>query len=102
MALNNLGALHSEQNREEEARETYHEALKTYRELAQKQEAFLPYVAMTLSNLGNLESEQNRKPEARQAYKEALTIYEELALQDTRQFGRDVARVQRLLDQLQH
>ena len=57
---------------------------------------------MTLSNLGNLESEQNRKPEARQAYKKALTIYEELALQDTRQFGRDVARVQRLLDQLQH
>jgi hypothetical protein len=42
------------------------EALKTYRELAQKDpQTFLPEVALTLNNLGILDSGQNRMKEAR-------------------------------------
>ena len=49
------------------------EALKTYRELAQKYpEIYLPYVAMTLNNLGILDSDLNRMAEARKEYEEAL------------------------------
>ena len=35
MTLNNLGVLHSDQNRKEEARKAFEEALAIYRELAQ-------------------------------------------------------------------
>jgi hypothetical protein len=43
----------------------YDEALKIYRELAQKNpDRYLPYVATTLNNLGILDSDENRMDEA--------------------------------------
>jgi tetratricopeptide (TPR) repeat protein len=78
--LNNLGILHSEVNRMDDARQVFEEALKIRRELANKNpETYLPDVAMTLNNLGNLHSDQNRMDDARQAYEEALKIRRELA-----------------------
>jgi hypothetical protein len=57
MALNSLGILDSAQNRMKETQNEYEEALKTYRELAQKNpETYLPDVAMSLNNLGILGS----------------------------------------------
>ena len=80
MALNGLGVLNSDQNRKDEARRAYVEALKIRHELAQiDPEAHLPDVAVTLNNLGNLDLEQNRKREARKAFEEALNTFRELA-----------------------
>src|SRR5208283_1719181 len=60
--------------------ETRREALKTYRELAEKErETYLPYLAITLNNLGMLDSGKNRGNEARKEYAEALKMYRELA-----------------------
>jgi tetratricopeptide (TPR) repeat protein len=73
ITLNNLGILEGTPNRLEEA-------LKIYRELAQKErETYLPYVAITLNNLGMLDSGKNRGNEARKEYAEALKMYRELA-----------------------
>ncbi|MGH8590414.1 MAG: tetratricopeptide repeat protein [Gammaproteobacteria bacterium] len=78
--LNNLGILHRDQNRMDEARQAYEEALKIRRKLAETNpETYLPDVAGTLNNLGILHSDQNRMGEARQAYEEALKTYRELA-----------------------
>ena len=75
---NNLGIQDGEQNRN--ARKEYEEALKTYRQLAQKDpETYLRYVAAPLNELGILDSEQNRLAEARMEFEEALKIYRELA-----------------------
>jgi tetratricopeptide (TPR) repeat protein len=64
--LNDLGVIDSDQNRMEEARKKLDEALKTYRELAQKNpELYLPDVAKTAVNLGELNRAQNRMEEAR-------------------------------------
>src|SRR6266481_3484536 len=72
--------LNSDQNRMEEAQKDYEEALKTYRELAQKNPGtYLPYVATTLNNLGVLDHTQNRLGEARKALEETLKTYRELA-----------------------
>src|SRR5260221_520811 len=80
---NNLGIPDRDQNRMEEARKEYEEALKIYRELAQKNpEIYLPYVATMLNNLGILDSAQNRMKEGRKKYEEALKIYRELAQKD--------------------
>src|SRR5260370_41144028 len=63
--------LNSDQNRMEETRKEHEEALKTYRELAQKEpETYLPEVAQTLNNLGIVDSAQNRAEEARKAFAE--------------------------------
>jgi tetratricopeptide (TPR) repeat protein len=65
----NLGVSTSDQSRAEESRKEHEEALKTYRELAQKNpENFLPEVARTLNNLGIIDSAQNRTEEARKAF----------------------------------
>src|SRR6476646_6327416 len=72
--------LNSDQNRMEETRKEHEEALKTYRELAQKEpETYLPYVATTLNNPGTIDSAQNRMEAARKEYEEALKIYRLLA-----------------------
>ena len=71
--------LNSDQNRMEETQKEHEEALKTYRELAQKEpETYLPEVAQTLNNLGIVDSAQNRAEEARKAFAEAVKIYREL------------------------
>jgi tetratricopeptide (TPR) repeat protein len=84
-----------------EARNEYEEALKTYRELAQKDpKTDLPDVAMTLNNLGILDRDQNRMAEARMEYEEALKIYEAFAKQDPEQFMIHVERLKKLLKEL--
>jgi hypothetical protein len=60
--------------------ETRREALKTHRELAEKEpETYLPDVAATLNDLGIFDSDKNQMNEARMEYEEALKIYRELA-----------------------
>ena len=60
--------------------ETRREALKTYRELAEKEpETYLPDVAATLNDLGIFDSDQNRIEKARKEFEEALQTYRELA-----------------------
>src|SRR5260221_559146 len=77
---NNLGILDSDKNRMKDARKKYEEALKIYRELAQKDpEIYLPYVATMLNNLGILDSAGNRMKEARKENEEALKTFRELA-----------------------
>ena len=77
--------LNSDQTRMEETRKEDEEALRTYRELAQKEpETYLPEVAQTLNNLGIVDSAQNRAEEARKAFAEALKIYRELAQKKNR------------------
>jgi hypothetical protein len=50
--LNNLGVLHNEQNRMEESRKEFDEALKLRRDLTQTNpEVYLPDLAETLNNL---------------------------------------------------
>ena len=72
--------LNSDQNRMEETRKEHEEALKTYRELAEKEpDTYLPEVAQTLNDLGIVDSAQNRTEEARKAFAEALKISRELA-----------------------
>src|SRR6202022_4681750 len=72
--------VNKDQNRMEETRKEHEEALKTYRELAEKEpETYLPEVAQTLNDLGIVDSAQNRAEEARKAFAEALKIYRELA-----------------------
>jgi len=80
LAVNAAPVLDSDQHRMEEARKEHEEALKTYREMAQKEpETYLPEVAQTLNDLGIVDSAQNRPEEARKAFAEALKIYRELA-----------------------
>ena len=84
-----------------EARNEYEEALKTYRELAQKNpETYLPDVALTLNNLGILDSDQNRIAQARKEYEEALKIFEDFSKQDPEQYTTDVQRQKKLLEEL--
>ena len=76
--------LNSDQNRMEETRKEHEEALKTYRELAEKEpDTYLPEVAQTLNDLGIVDSAQNRAEEAWKAFAEALKIYRELAQKKT-------------------
>ena len=65
ITLNNLGIFDSAQNRIEEARKEFAEALQIRRELARKNpEAYSPKAAETLNNLGLVDSAQNRMEEA--------------------------------------
>jgi tetratricopeptide (TPR) repeat protein len=78
--LNNLGVLHLQQNRMDEARKAFQEALQIRRTLAGKNaDSYLPDVAATLNNLGVLHLQQNRMDEARKDYEEALQIRRTLA-----------------------
>ena len=71
------------QNPTEKTRRNYEEALKTARELAEKEpETYLPEVAATLNDLGILDSDQNRLEKARNEFEEALKVYHELAHSD--------------------
>jgi tetratricopeptide (TPR) repeat protein len=91
-ALHNLGVLHKAQNRMEEARQAYEEALNIRRQLAQHNpETYLPEVATTLHNLGVLHSDQNRMEEERKAYEEALKIRRQLARNNPETYLPEVA-----------
>ena len=77
---NTLGFLDNAENRLGQARKEVSEALKIYRDLAQKDpEPYLAHVAITLNNLGVFDKDQNQLNEARKEYEEALKIYHELA-----------------------
>jgi tetratricopeptide (TPR) repeat protein len=78
--LNNLGNLHRNQNRMEQAGKEYEEALDISRRLARGDaDAYLSYVAQTLNNLGILHRQESQMEEAQKAYKEALEIRRRLA-----------------------
>ena len=90
--LNNLGILHSDENRMADARTASEEALKLYRQLAQQNpDVYLPDVAGTLNNLGVLHSAENRMAEARAAYEDALKIRRKLAQPNPDVYLPDVA-----------
>jgi tetratricopeptide (TPR) repeat protein len=73
--LNNLEILDRARNRVEEAGNEYGEALKIFRELAQKNpDVYLPSVADTLNNLGILDIAHGRREEARNEYNEDIGI----------------------------
>jgi tetratricopeptide (TPR) repeat protein len=96
--LNNLGLLYHDQNRMDDARQAYEEALNIRRELARKNpETYLPDMAMTLNNLGVLHHDQNRMDEARQAYEEALSIYKKFAARDPERFQAEITKLNVLL-----
>ena len=73
-------ALDSEQQRNEEARKEFEEALGTYRKLAkQNPQVYPPYVATTLNSLGVLDLDQGRKDQAKAEFQEALGIFQSFA-----------------------
>src|SRR5260370_42220017 len=81
----------------------YQEALKTYRELAQKNpDAYLPHVADTLNNLGILDHDQNRMDQARLDYQEALRTYHGLAQKNPDTYLNDVASIKTNIANLYH
>jgi tetratricopeptide (TPR) repeat protein len=78
--LNELGVMDIIQNRREEARQHFEEALRIHRQLAQQNpDTSLPDVAATLNNLGSLDIMQNRREEGRQDYGEAVKVFRQLA-----------------------
>jgi tetratricopeptide (TPR) repeat protein len=80
LTLNNLGNLDRAQNRMNEARQHFEEALRIFNELTRKNpDIYLPQVGATLGNLGNLDRAEKRMDEARQHFEEALWIFNELA-----------------------
>ena len=77
--LNDFGDMLRQQNRLEEAREAYEEALKICRKLAQQNSVtYPPNIAESLNNLGNLNHDENRMDEAQENFSGALAIYEPL------------------------
>jgi len=84
--LSNLGIMYRRQNRLEEARKAFDEALEIRRKLSRlNADTYLPDVAETLNDLGNLLSDQNRMQEALEDYDEALEIRRKLAQQKRQQ-----------------
>src|SRR5208282_4902982 len=80
LTSNNQGNLNTEQKRLDEAHWHCEEALKSYRQLAQKKPAgYLPEMATTLSILGAMDRLDNRLDDARQHDEKALKSYRQLA-----------------------
>jgi tetratricopeptide (TPR) repeat protein len=80
------------QNRTQEAKQAYEEALQIFREFAQKNpEAYLPDVATTLNDLGVLDRDQKRMEEARKELDETLQIRRELVQKNPEAYLPDVA-----------
>jgi tetratricopeptide (TPR) repeat protein len=99
--LNDMGNLYSDNNQMSEALHAYSEALKIYKQLAEKNPgAFLPYVAATQNNLGILYKSNNQLTEALHAYSEALKIYKQVAEKNPGAFLSDVAMTQNNLGNL--
>jgi len=79
--LNNLGNALYKEGSLDEAIDRCEEALKLYRDLAEKDERYLPDLAMALNNLNAL-SDKGSLDEAIDRYEEALKLY--LAEKDER------------------
>jgi tetratricopeptide (TPR) repeat protein len=91
-ALINLAGLDLVQNRVDEGREHYEEALQVDRALlAQNLEPYLPDMAMAQANLGTIDQRQNRMDEARKNYEEALKTYQEMEQQNPGAFSPAIA-----------
>ena len=85
--LNNLGVLHSDQNRKEEARKAYEEALAIRRKLAAANpDTYLPDVARVLWGMGRMHAAMDQAAGARRAFGEALEIFEKFAERDREQY----------------
>ena len=92
MTLNDLGNLHSDTGKHDDAEKEYGEALDTYRQLAETSpEAYLPYVATTLNNLGKLHNNTGKHGDAEKEYGEALKIRRQLAEASPKAYLPDVA-----------
>jgi tetratricopeptide (TPR) repeat protein len=99
--LNNLGVLHSAEDRLKEARKAYEEALTIRRKLAeQNPAAYLPDVAMTLNHLGIVHGIGNQLDAALKAVEEALAIFETLASNSPDQYLSRVELTKRVLEAL--
>ena len=84
-ATSRLGQLDRLQNRMDEARQHYEEALRSYRQLAQQNpDAYLLDMATALNNLGTVDGIQNRMDDARQHFEEALKIYRQPGAAESR------------------
>jgi tetratricopeptide (TPR) repeat protein len=95
-----LGRLDGSQNRLDDAKQNFEDALKIYRRLAQQlPDRYLPGLAMTLNDLAFAEASQNRAEEARAHFEESLSILQKLSQSDRRYAG-DVARVEASLQHL--
>ena len=91
MLYNNLANLKSS-NQKEEAEKLYRDALKTYKELAEKNPGkYSTYVAMTCNNLAVLYQTTGRYGEAEKLYTEALGIRRRLAEENPGAYLPDVA-----------
>ncbi|MFN8818728.1 MAG: tetratricopeptide repeat protein [Holosporaceae bacterium] len=92
MTLNNLGNLHRDMGRFEEAKKAYMEALQLGRALAKTNpDAYNPNLAGTLNGLGNLHLSMEKFEEAGEAYTEALQLYRALAKTDPDAYNPDLA-----------
>ena len=73
LEFGNLGILHQQQGRMEEARSHYDQALAIHREVGNRR-----FEGLELGNLGNLHREQRRFQEAHAHYEQALAILREV------------------------
>jgi tetratricopeptide (TPR) repeat protein len=73
----------TEQQRLVNARQHIESALKTYRQLTEKNpDAYRYYLGVVLNNVGGVDQRQHHLDEARQHFQEALELYRQLAQQD--------------------
>lgn len=92
MTANRVDGLGTEQQRLDEARRQYEEALKIHRQRVQHDpNNYMPQFAMTLNEIGILDAKQNRTDDARRYYEEALLRYQELARRNPNIYSPDVA-----------
>jgi tetratricopeptide (TPR) repeat protein len=90
MTLNNLGAYYSANQKMSQAEVAYNEALKIYRQLAEKSpDAFLPVVAKILNNLGVFYKTLKQYDKALEHYGEALCYHEGTILKGGTNFIND-------------
>ena len=79
MTLNNMGNLHWNMGRLDEALKEYEEALEIYLKLSQTHPEAYFHLATVLNNIGNVLADIGRLDEALKEYEEALEIYRELS-----------------------
>ena len=74
---------------QDKAEKEYQEALSLFRQLAEKDDSFLPQVAETLNDLARLHmnsEKQEDRDEAEKEYQEALSLFRQLAEKDSDSF----------------
>jgi CHAT domain-containing protein len=92
MSVNNLASMLSSLGRREEALARAEEAVRTYRELARRdQAAFLPNLAGSLNNLAGMLSASGCREKALGRAEEAVAAYQELASKNPGAFLPDLA-----------